>query len=86
MRRAIRLLMPNESGAGKRVVDAVLAAEGKVVRSRIKLLARDTSLKEIIVSCEGERGILNVIRILESLEGISVVGVDHVESPERQEP
>ena len=81
MRRAIRVLMPNESGAGKRVVEAVLAAKGKVLRSRIKLLARDTSLKEILVSCDGEKEVLNVILSLEALEGISVLGVDHVGDP-----
>lgn len=83
MRRAIRLLMPNGSGAGKRVVEAVVAADGKVEQSRIKLLARETSLKEIIVSCDGERGFLNVIRHLEALDGVSVVGVDHVGNPDR---
>ena len=84
MHRAIRVLIPNESGAGKRVIDAVHAAEGKVEKSRIKLLARDRSLKEIIVSCDGERGILNIIRSLEALDGISVVGVDYVGNPERR--
>lgn len=84
MRKAIRLLMPNEAGAGKRVVDAVVAAEGKVERSRIKLLARDTAVREIIVSCDRESGILSVLRSLEALDGISVVGVDHVDTPERR--
>jgi hypothetical protein len=76
--------MPNEAGAGKRVVDAVVAAEGKVERSRIKLLARDTAVREIIVSCDRESGILSVLRSLEALDGISVVGVDHVDTPERR--
>jgi hypothetical protein len=81
MRRVIRLLMPNESGAGKRVVEAVQAADGKVERSRIKLLARETSLKEIVVSCDTEKELLGVLSSLESLDGVSVVGVEHVDCP-----
>lgn len=81
MRRVIRLLMPNESGAGKRVVEAVLAADGRVERSKIKLVARETSLKEIVVSCDTEREIFGVLRSLESLDGVSVVGVEHVDCP-----
>lgn len=79
MRRVIRLLMPNESGAGQRVVEAVRAADGKVERSKIKLLARETSLKEIVVSCDTETELSGVLRSLESLDGVSVVGVEHVD-------
>ena len=81
MRRVIRLLIPNESGAGKRLVEAVQAADGKVERSKIKLLARETSLKEIVVSCDTEREMFGVLRSLESLAGVSLVGVEHVDRP-----
>jgi hypothetical protein len=83
MRKAITVLMPNTAGAGRRVVNAVQAAAGKVERSKIKLLARETSVKELIVSCDGERGIVSVIRSLEALDGLSVVGVENVDTPER---
>lgn len=76
--------MPNESGAGKRVVEAIRAADGQVERSKIKLLARETSLKEFVVSCRSESEMFSVLRSLKALDGVSVVGVDHADSPERR--
>lgn len=74
--------MPNETGAGKRVVEAIRAADGKVERSKIKLLARETSIKEFVVSCKSGSEMFGVLKSLKALDVVSVVGVDHADSPE----
>jgi hypothetical protein len=76
VRKEIRLLVPNVRGLGERVAEAVRDARGRLERVSFKMLARDTALKVIVVSCTSEEGAQNILRSLERLEGVSVVGME----------
>jgi hypothetical protein len=84
VRAEIRLLITGVRGVGERIADVVRAARGRLERDSFKLLARDTALQVIVVSCKSEEGAHDILRSLQQLEGVSVLGIEGVDRRERE--
>ena len=83
-RAEIRLLITGVRGVGDRVAEVVRTARGRLERDSFKLLARDTALQVIVVSCKSEEGAHDILRSLQQLEGVSVLGIEGVDRRERE--
>jgi hypothetical protein len=79
MRKAIRLLISNVRDAGERVAEAVVQARGRLERVCVKLLSRDTALRETAISCSNEEGAQGIFQSLDRLDGVSVLGMEGVD-------
>ncbi len=81
MRKRIRLLVPEKKGIGRRIEDAVATHAGRLEHTRIARPLRGVTVTEILVQCVDSAAFEAILRALERLPSVAVVGVEEGAEP-----